>query len=126
MKNTLPRTHIFASAISDLEALSAGASRQHAGNAAYHISEPLPQNALCKARRNITEKLKNDPAGLTPREADICARIATGQSAAEIIQDQGISINTITTHRTRAYSKLGIKSQAELFARLLHSLILKD
>jgi len=53
---------------------------------------------------------------LTSREAEICAYITQGYSAIAISLILNISINTIATHRKRAYAKLGISSQRELFS----------
>lgn len=53
---------------------------------------------------------------LTQREAEICAYVTQGYSAVAINLILNISINTIATHRKRAYAKLGISSQRELFS----------
>ena len=53
---------------------------------------------------------------LTYREAEICAYITQGYSSIAISLILNISINTIATHRKRAYAKLGISSQRELFS----------
>lgn len=55
------------------------------------------------------------PCGLTVREADVCAHIVMGYATLAISLNLGISINTVGTHRKRAYAKLGISSQTELF-----------
>lgn len=54
--------------------------------------------------------------GLTHRESEICAYITLGYSAIAIGLILSISINTIATHRKRAYVKLEISSQRELFS----------
>ncbi len=54
--------------------------------------------------------------GLTPREAEICAGIVLGYTALGLSLRLGISTNTVATHRKRAYAKLRISSQSELFA----------
>jgi DNA-binding CsgD family transcriptional regulator len=56
---------------------------------------------------------------LTRREAEITAYVLRGHSSASIGLILGISFNTIKVHRRRLYAKLGITSQAELFAKLL-------
>ena len=56
--------------------------------------------------------------GLTHRESEICAYITQGYSAIALNLILNISINTIATHRKRAYAKLGISSQRELFSLL--------
>jgi DNA-binding CsgD family transcriptional regulator len=77
-------------------------------------------------RRQLRDQVRNalvaEKAGLTEREADVCAEIAVGRSAAQIAAWYGISLNTVATHRKRAYGKLGISSQSELFARYYESL----
>ncbi|MCP5087257.1 MAG: helix-turn-helix transcriptional regulator [Rhodobacteraceae bacterium] len=70
--------------------------------------------------RLLRSFLKED-VGLTPKEAEICAAIALGQNAMEIGLEHGITANTVATHRKRAYAKLGIGSQNELFARYYES-----
>jgi DNA-binding CsgD family transcriptional regulator len=54
---------------------------------------------------------------LTEREAEICASIVLGYSTLAISLNCSISLNTVATHRKRAYAKLGVGSQNELFAR---------
>ncbi|EJL30805.1 response regulator containing a CheY-like receiver domain and an HTH DNA-binding domain [Caulobacter sp. AP07] len=54
-------------------------------------------------------------AGLTPREADVCAAIVVGYRAEAVAELLGIAANTVATHRKRAYAKLNISSQTELF-----------
>jgi DNA-binding CsgD family transcriptional regulator len=70
----------------------------------------------------VRSALLKEGVGLTPKEADICASIALGQAAAGIGFEHGISVNTVATHRKRAYAKLGIGSQNELFARYYESI----
>lgn len=62
--------------------------------------------------------LTNNPAGLTPREVEVCAQIMRGMSADAIASYLGISAHTVVTHRKRAYAKLKISSQGELFAKI--------
>jgi len=53
---------------------------------------------------------------LTQRERDVCRRILSGYSTEAIATDLGISLHSAFTYRKRAYEKLGISSQNELFA----------
>ncbi len=86
-------------------------------------SVPVPEPAtLCPERRermyeDLRSILLKAIGGLTRREAEICASIALGYTTLGISLKLGISINTVATHRKRAYAKLGISSQNELFAR---------
>lgn len=70
-----------------------------------------------KLLRLIRQSLLTDAAGLTEKEAEVCAAIACGMTAESIALENNISANTVATHRKRAYAKLGISSQNELFAR---------
>ncbi|EJL27348.1 DNA-binding protein with HTH domain [Caulobacter sp. AP07] len=66
---------------------------------------------------HLSAVLMAEGHGLTPREAQICASIVLGYRTLAISLNLGISENTICTHRKRAYAKLGISSQNELFSR---------
>lgn len=57
--------------------------------------------------------------GLPRREIEVCSRIATGMSSEGIGLELGISLNTVLTHRRRAYARLAISSQNELLRMLL-------
>lgn len=57
---------------------------------------------------------------LSRRETQVCAEIVRGLSSGAIASSLGLSINTILTHRRRAYTKLKISSQNELSHILLH------
>nr|WP_051160642.1 LuxR C-terminal-related transcriptional regulator [Bradyrhizobium japonicum] len=61
-------------------------------------------------------------AGLTPRERDVCRRILEGFSSEAISNELGISLHSTLTYRKRAYERLGISSQSELFAIVLRLL----
>lgn len=65
----------------------------------------------------LREIMALGPLKLTPREAEICASIIMGYSTEAISLNCSISANTVATHRKRAYAKLGISSQNELFLR---------
>jgi len=72
-------------------------------------------------REELMERVRTailaDNKQITPREAEICACIVLGYTVLGISLNLGISINTVATHRKRAYAKLRISSQNELFAR---------
>lgn len=59
---------------------------------------------------------------LTPREQVVLARILMGMGTEGIAIELGLTAATVITFRRRAYAKLGISSQAELFARCLRAL----
>ncbi|MGE0330297.1 MAG: LuxR C-terminal-related transcriptional regulator [Ramlibacter sp.] len=51
---------------------------------------------------------------LTPREADVCARILYGMTTTGIALDLGVGTETVKTFRKLAYRRLGIGSEREL------------
>ncbi|UWU78703.1 helix-turn-helix transcriptional regulator [Bradyrhizobium huanghuaihaiense] len=61
-------------------------------------------------------------SALTPREQEVCRRILEGFSSEAISQGLGISLHSTLTYRKRAYERLGISSQNELFAIVLRLL----
>ena len=74
---------------------------------------PLDQNlaALFATRAPL--------AALTLREQEVCRRILLGFSSEAISQALGISLHSTLTYRKRAYERLGISSQNELFSIVL-------
>jgi len=56
---------------------------------------------------------------LTMRERDVLARVMLGMTSEGIALDLGIGLNTVLTYRKRAYTRLGVSSQAELFSLCL-------
>ncbi len=55
-------------------------------------------------------------AALTSREREVCIRILLGLSSEAIAAHLDISLHSVLTYRRRAYERLGISSQNELFA----------
>ena len=60
---------------------------------------------------------------LTGREKEVCVGILSGSSSEAISIDLGISLQSTFTYRKRAYEKLGICSQNELFGIVLRLLM---
>ncbi len=52
--------------------------------------------------------------GLTPREAQVMARLARGHTAAAIADELGMAENTAWAHIKRIYAKLGVHGKQEL------------
>jgi DNA-binding CsgD family transcriptional regulator len=69
--------------------------------------------------RQYRHRLASAAPQLTEREIQVCAEIVRGLSSEAIASSLELSINTILTHRRRAYAKLGISSQNELSHLLL-------
>ncbi|MFO1109514.1 MAG: helix-turn-helix transcriptional regulator [Bradyrhizobium sp.] len=61
-------------------------------------------------------------ASLTGREKDVCLRILSGFSSEAIAAELGISVHSALTYRKRAYEKLGISAQNELFSMVLRQM----
>jgi len=76
--------------------------------------QAISQKALLE---RVRAAINADDNTLTAREAEICASIVLGYTVLGISLNLGISINTVATHRKRAYAKLRVSSQNELFAR---------
>ncbi len=56
--------------------------------------------------------------GLTPRETELCRRLARGESNKEIAAAVGLSANTVRNHVHNAFEKVGARNRVELCARL--------
>lgn len=61
-------------------------------------------------------------AALTGRERQVCANILLGFSSEAIAARLAISPHSVLTYRRRAYERLGISSQNELFAMVIRLL----
>ena len=68
----------------------------------------------------VAARLRDLGCGLTRREIEVCVGIVRGLTFRSIADDLGISAHSVTTYRRRAYDRLGISSQAELFALCLN------
>jgi len=60
-------------------------------------------------------------AQLTARELDVGRLMLSGCSSKEIARKLDISVETVKVHKKHMYSKLGIKSQSELFSIFLQA-----
>lgn len=58
---------------------------------------------------------------LSEREREVARLILLGHSSASIALNLDVALPTVKSHRRNAYAKLGISSQAELFARFMES-----
>jgi len=83
--------------------------RRHAA----HIS---PKTSL----EHYYERLCIVAPSLTRREAEVCAGIIGGLTSEGIALELGIRLNTVLTHKKRAYSRLEISSQNQLLRLILN------
>lgn len=86
----------------------------HGAGSLHHDMSPEFREKLLQ---RVQSALRAEYRDLTPREAEVCSAVAIGLTTEGIGLTLGISVNTVATHRKRAYAKLGISSQNELFAR---------
>ena len=70
-----------------------------------------PESPQQRIMRRLTDRTKN----LSEREREICSLIVLGHTSAAIGLILDLSPNTVLTYRKRAYTKLNIGSQNELF-----------
>jgi two-component system, LuxR family, response regulator DctR len=91
------------------------------------IEKPYSDNALAdriegalklEAAMQLSDAKVSENAArmsnLTDREKEVMHRVALGKLNKIIADDLGVSIRTIEVHRARVFSKLGIRSSAEL------------
>jgi len=61
----------------------------------------------------VPDDRKREDLGITPRELDILVLIAQGMSNREIAEKLFVSENTVKTHSTRVFSKLGARRRTQ-------------
>lgn len=77
-----------------------------------------PSSPAGEDRRTCLSRLA--PA-MPARELDVCERLLEGMSHDGIACDLGISVTTVKTYRNRAFERLGIHHNNELFALVLRA-----
>jgi DNA-binding CsgD family transcriptional regulator len=84
-----------------------------------HVSllEPETLNNPAELSKLIAEIPSTAP--LSKQETAVCARIIAGHSTESIALNLGVSTHSIATYRRRAYAKLNVSSQNQLFMLLL-------
>ncbi len=83
------------------------------------IVTQVPLTRSSDASANLLDVKNAVFAKLTDRERQVCIRILQGFTSEAISLDLKVAISTIHTYRKRAYTKLGISSQNELFSLYL-------
>jgi DNA-binding CsgD family transcriptional regulator len=85
---------------------------------------PMPQLYLVgrdRAKEVAERSASTGMHPLSPRERQVAALLASGQTRPEIAAALGVSLNTVATIGKRIYAKLGVKRRAELASRLRSS-----
>lgn len=95
-------------------ALLAALSIKHAG-----LSHPDAARTRAQRIAELEARLQARHPKLSGRERQVLVRIVTGLSSAGIALDLGLQLNSVLTYRKRAYARLAISSQNELFALCL-------
>lgn len=96
--------------IEALAPLVAHAANQHY-NLCGHRAASIPELMLTRIHRCCPE--------LSKRELDVLRGVVEGHTAHEIADCMGIKASSVATYLKRAYHRLGISSQRELFALCL-------
>jgi DNA-binding NarL/FixJ family response regulator len=100
---------------------ASGASRDALARAVTAFEE-LGSRGWAEASRSELERVgarKTPDAGaLTPAERRVAELAADGLSNKEIAQRLVVTVSTVEFHLSRTYAKLGIRSRAQLAARL--------
>ena len=79
----------------------------------------IDYNATTPSPEAMRQRLVALNSTLSPREVEVCAMVLRGFSTEGIALEIGIGQSSVTTYRKRAYRKLGIATQNELFAACL-------
>lgn len=79
------------------------------------------RNARLQAARNPAQAALERFGGdrLSSREADVVLKLVAGLTEKDIAEILQVGVETIKTHRKRAYHKLGVASRVDLLVRLL-------
>lgn len=86
----------------------------------HPVTEPGTQQSDWRLRlETAMQQIKG--AQLTARELDVGRWMLSGCSSKEIARKLQISAETVKVHKKHIYSKLGIKSQSELFSLFLQA-----
>jgi DNA-binding CsgD family transcriptional regulator len=101
--------------IEELAPLLAALAAKHAGMLGMLLRSRDRADRLAA----LTARLYALDGRLTQREREVLARILLGVTSEGIALDLGIRINTVLTYRKRAYARLNVSSQSELFGLCL-------
>ena len=102
-------------------AAAASAAHRRAHHARQADRSALHSKSLaarCERARTPALALAGATARLTPREREVAAMAAAGQSSKAIAEQLFVSPRTVESQLHRAYEKLGVSSRAELAAAL--------
>ena len=81
------------------------------------VIQEVPVHVQAQAEPFRTDDSKRDALGITPRELEILQLIAEGLSNKEIAERSFISENTVKTHSSRLFDKLGARRRVQAVQR---------
>lgn len=85
------------------------------GSLAEKHTQLIAEQSTDITSKQIEDRLRGLHAALSPREIAVCKMALLGYRSEAIAETLGLRYNTILTYRKRAYAKLNISSQNELF-----------
>lgn len=104
-----PTTSEIAQRIEDAAPILVAALRRH-----NELLERAAHIVLVPSRSVVLQRARE--WGLSAREAEVAAGLATGQSQADIAKSSGLALTSVITYRRRAYQKLKVSDRLELRA----------
>jgi DNA-binding NarL/FixJ family response regulator len=78
-----------------------------------------------KAKNQEKLRLSDTGSALSPREVEVLARVARGQSTKGIASDLNVSVRTIDTHRHRIMHKMSFRNTSELVLYAVRNLLIE-
>jgi FixJ family two-component response regulator len=78
------------------------------------VTRALATDAMARAARAPKEALAARLAALSPRQHEVCERVARGLLNKQIAAELGLSESAVRLHRAEGMKKLGVGSAAEL------------
>jgi DNA-binding CsgD family transcriptional regulator len=102
-------TSEIAQRIEDAAPILVAALRRH-----NELLERAAHVVLVPSRSVVLQRARE--WGLSAREAEVAAGLATGQSQADIAKSSGLALTSVITYRRRAYQKLKVSDRLELRA----------
>jgi LuxR family transcriptional regulator, activator of tox operons len=104
-----PTTSRVARQMEDAGPTIVAALRRH-----HELIERASQMVLVPSRSALAQQARE--WGLSAREAEVAAGLATGHTQADIARSSGLTLNSVITYRRRAYQKLKVADRLELRA----------
>jgi len=102
-----PTTLQMARRLEDAGPILVAALRRHT-----ELMERKERTVVSHSRGALARQVRE--WGLSEREAEVAAGLATGQSQSDIAKASGLALNSVITYRRRAYQKLEVADRLEL------------